>query len=349
MAIRLKKTVILVCCVALLFCWVLWSTSTIYVPPFPTTSSDPPSLAAADHVVYSTTSEETVLDPFRPVLSPADEATLRRTVAAIVLAFDSAGVTYWLDGGALIGSYRHHDLVPWDGDVDLVVLAADELAVRRTLYSLAPRYSYCEEFYGRRSNNRSMFVWRVSSTVGSRRHHRADGVCHGMRFPYVDIITADENSTHVWLELPATGYRLYVYRRHGVVFPLRRRPLGAGFQVQTPCDVDTYLSLQYSGYLDVCSTSPVVHHDWSHIAVSQLPCRLLADRYAFVDRRRITQLDIGSRTPDGENDGRRSFDGDEATLMIETLRCGNQTQSQFIWSPEDCRNSRDTKQPTDKG
>ena len=34
-------------------------------------------------------------------------------------------ITYWLDYGALLGAVRNGELIPWDSDVDLGVLAED--------------------------------------------------------------------------------------------------------------------------------------------------------------------------------------------------------------------------------
>lgn len=42
-------------------------------------------------------------------------------LAILLTALEEAGVNYVLDAGTLMGSYRHHCLIPWDDDFDLLI------------------------------------------------------------------------------------------------------------------------------------------------------------------------------------------------------------------------------------
>ena len=42
--------------------------------------------------------------------------------------------------GTLLGSYRYHDLIPWDDDVDLLVPTSEQAAVRAALVPLEPDF-----------------------------------------------------------------------------------------------------------------------------------------------------------------------------------------------------------------
>lgn len=44
---------------------------------------------------------------------------LRETVRYFFIILDEAGVSYWLEGGSLLGVVRYGDVILWDYDIDI--------------------------------------------------------------------------------------------------------------------------------------------------------------------------------------------------------------------------------------
>ena len=40
--------------------------------------------------------------------------------------FEKYQLRYWLDGGSLLGAFRHGGLIPWDDDLDVGIFEKDE-------------------------------------------------------------------------------------------------------------------------------------------------------------------------------------------------------------------------------
>jgi len=207
-------------------------------------------------------------------LSAAEEESLTQTFLALLEAVTppKSNLTFFLHAGSLLGSYRHHDMIPWDDDIDIMFSAAQKSQVRDVLSMLTHDYGlYTREFS---VNELKLKVhWKLYSRNGRK-------VNVNFTSPFVDIFFFVENETHVWNEASYLADECYL-KRH--VFPLTERPF-RGRMVPAPCDPAAVLSVNYD--LKACK-SPWYSHlrDESVYSRSVMtPCRVLEERFPFVRR-----------------------------------------------------------------
>ena len=193
-------------------------------------------------------------------------------VFEILQALDTVSVKlqlpYFLCGGTLLGSFRHHDLIPWDDDVDVYMNLTERDSIHSGLSSLSPTFEVFEagnrlKLYSHWSHASSRYPWK---------------------YPYVDINFFFENATHIIDSDPT--FDNFAYRKE-TIFPLHRRPLGGLFPF-APFDTYSYLTHTYTN-ITLCSTSYYDHrseriHDNGIVMIAT--CRRLRHLFAFVYRTR---------------------------------------------------------------
>jgi hypothetical protein len=115
----------------------------------------------------------------------------------------------------ILGSYTHHDILPWDDDADLRVRLADRDRLLRLISSelkdvvavssVSDHYGHYDKFY---------FPW--TPRAGKR----------PWSYPFVEIFYYDENATHIWRAQSAQESIEACAASKADIFPTVWRPLG---------------------------------------------------------------------------------------------------------------------------
>src|SRR6218665_1019615 len=206
-------------------------------------------------------------------LTPLDKELLDRTFRVFIEAVEGANLTYFIYGGTLIGSLRHHNRIPWDDDVDVIMRADDRPRITEVLSMMEPDYSL---FIA--DTDYDAYQWKFYPMAGRYLLHRK------YRAPYIDIFFYRENETHVWDAHPLYRPKNTWLRRH--IFPLHRRPFG-NLSVIAPCNGPVVVGSH--SYISLCVSGWFSHMTETHLSQPPLsvPCDRLAHMYPFVRSRQV--------------------------------------------------------------
>lgn len=80
------------------------------------------------------------------------------------------GITYWLDGGSMLGCARHKGFIPWDDDLDIAVFYEDYRRLLSLLEKELPS-QYSVMYTGNNKN----FPFNFAKVVDSRSYVQAEG------------------------------------------------------------------------------------------------------------------------------------------------------------------------------
>jgi len=107
-------------------------------------------------------------------------------------------ITYWMDGGTLLGAIRHANIIPWDDDGDLVVLSSDETKLlnlrddfKKYGYGLSKSWCgykiYLLEGTDIKYQNRNWYWSEDCSDI-------SESETFNYKFPFIDILLVDEEN-----------------------------------------------------------------------------------------------------------------------------------------------------------
>ncbi|CAF3810476.1 unnamed protein product [Adineta steineri] len=174
-------------------------------------------------------------------------------------------ITYFIIYGTLLGSLRHHDIIPWDDDLDIMVpndkrkiLNNEFKKIDKTLIGFASYNSRLPEW------EYDKLYYNITRIAGKKKWH----------FPFVDIFFYEQNQTHLWaLISPEKPFRTRY------IFPLILRPLGY-LWVPAPRKPKRLFKLDP---FEQCKTSFWNHSSENFQKSVIVECNRLKDIYPFVE------------------------------------------------------------------
>lgn len=201
---------------------------------------------------------------FRSRLQGKYSLLLWKTISIFDSVLTDNRIDYMLYGGTLIGSYRHHGLVPWDDDMDVLVPLTVKDSLQRAFTHIRQEYIL---------NQDSDSCWKLFSVL-------SDPIsgCN-WRWPYLDIFFYAENRTHIWDVSPKYTYN-FSYPKT-IIFPLRRRPF-MNLTLRAPHNPGAVIDANYD--IRLCKSGAWIHRWERQGHELTVPCSLLFSKFAFVRR-----------------------------------------------------------------
>ena len=231
-----------------------------------TTSTTPGTTTKRDCGEPQFFTSDVDLQVFKPAVTGNDLCLLMDTLEALSGALTKANITYFLYSGTLLGSWRHHGLVPWDDDVDIAVDFTRQRELRRALDTLEPKFTYTE---------RGTVSWKFYAEAADE----IDGF--SWRWPFVDVFFFDESSTQV-LDHDQFFARDFFYPK-AWVFPLVLRPFG---KLMLPAPRRTKEVLDKTYDVERCEIGSYNHRKEMGKTASEVgtvDCDDLVTMYSFVE------------------------------------------------------------------
>lgn len=163
----------------------------------------------------------------------------RRMLLDTAEILNTAGVSYFLDAGALLGLVRDGDLIPWDHDLDVYILATELPKLRSTYFKLRMR--------GWRVSEDSIMAfdgpgWRVGDLRSIKIRNR-NMFFFGRGRIIMDVILLYKYEGYYW-----QGSMGKIWRTPGHFFDRHDSVEFSGKSIHTPANKEEYLTFLYGNW-----------------------------------------------------------------------------------------------------
>ncbi len=217
-----------------------------------------------------------------------------RLLAAFASLMESVNVTYILYYGSLLGSYRMHNMLPWDDDIDVIVNYDDLCKIIESIQNEAKKGIYQAVSRSLRVQRSKLYdgidfrdldckaITLDNTFLNFKFFHSNATAQKKWKWPFIDLYFFQENTTHVSVLL---GKKYTTYLTRDVFFPLTRRPFG-GLWMPSPRNSSFVLHSQYGDFRNVCVTGANDHrHGRVSAKITTVKCEELRLYYPWVSRR----------------------------------------------------------------
>jgi hypothetical protein len=207
---------------------------------------------------------------FRRV-TPCEHILIMRLLMIIERICRKNEITFMMSDGTLLGSWRHHDIIPWDDDLDLMIPLEQKTrftnAINQMNKTLIDKY-IIDHNKGKRQYYKISFK------------HTPSAGGYSWNFPFVDIFFYVRNETHLWqMDDPGTITKVEY------VFPLVMRPFG---ELWLPAPLKPDQIFKFDPF-DQCRGHFWDHRNETGQGTITLKCNELKHIYPFVQRDNQTQ------------------------------------------------------------
>ncbi|ESP05586.1 hypothetical protein LOTGIDRAFT_152443 [Lottia gigantea] len=207
------------------------------------------------------------LSAFNTAMKSKEKRLLQDILLKFKAVLEENGIPFFMYSGTLVGSYRHHDIIPWDDDIDIILSSKYRQQLRSVLNKLRPSFFLNTVQYVR---------WKFYS-IQSRPVHKIR-----WSWPFLDISFYNENSSHIW-DFDSQYSKKFMYLKNDI-FPLTRRPF---MSMLLPAPRNTSAVLK-NYKPEICKSMKYNHRYERPVQfTSQMNCEKLRNMFPFVIRQRV--------------------------------------------------------------